>query len=80
MINLLPGVMISFFSSGGSRWYLKPPLYEFVSKLNNASVMTRYPSDMQAALRDYTRDIAASYLEQTEEVLEWLRSDPRLRE
>jgi HEPN domain-containing protein len=58
----------------------KPRLYEFVSKLNNASVMTRYPSDMQAALRDYTRDIAASYLEQTEEVLEWLRSDPRLRE
>jgi HEPN domain-containing protein len=59
---------------------LEPKLYEFVSKLNNASVPTRYPSDLQRILLEYTEQVATSYLKQTEEVAQWLKSHPKLKE
>jgi HEPN domain-containing protein len=58
---------------------LEPGQYEFVSKLNNASVPTRYPSDMQKILSEYTKQVASSYLKQTEEVTKWLKSHPKLK-
>ena len=47
---------------------LEPTLYEFVSKLNNASVPTRYPDDLQRAISEYTEQVATYYLRQTKEV------------
>lgn len=59
---------------------LEPGLYEFVSKLNNASVPTRYPADLQRTLSEYTEQVANSYLRQTKEVAKWLTSHPKLKE
>jgi HEPN domain-containing protein len=53
--------------------------FEFVSKLNNASVVTRYPEDFQNLIEAYPEDIAASYLQQTKEIIEWLKQNEKLR-
>jgi HEPN domain-containing protein len=58
----------------------EPGHYEIVSKLNNASVPTRYPSDMKNILSEYTEEVANTYLKQTEEVIKWLKSHQRLKE
>jgi HEPN domain-containing protein len=56
-----------------------PPAYlTFVGLLNNASVPTRYPDDLQKMMRDYTAQVAQDYLQQTTEVLEWLKQHPNL--
>ncbi|MBI2908180.1 MAG: HEPN domain-containing protein [Chloroflexi bacterium] len=49
-----------------------------IGKLNNASIPTRYPSDIRQAIREYTEDVASSYLKQTEEVATWLKAHPIL--
>jgi HEPN domain-containing protein len=51
---------------------------EFIGKINNASIPTRYPEDIQEAIKEYNREIATAYLEKTEEVVSWLKADPRL--
>lgn len=53
---------------------------QFISMLNNVSIPTRYPADMQKTLLEYTREVVSSYLKQTEEVVKWLKSQPKLRE
>ncbi len=45
---------------------------EFVGKINNASILTRYPDDLQQALQEYPRSVVKSYLQQTEEIIQWL--------
>jgi len=45
----------------------------------SVSIVTRYPEDLQRALRDYPEPIARGYLKQTEEVLQWLRQHPNLQ-
>jgi HEPN domain-containing protein len=52
---------------------------EFIGKINTASIPTRYPEDLQRALKDYPRPIAENYLAQTESVLEWLKNHPNLK-
>ncbi|MCB0003273.1 MAG: HEPN domain-containing protein [Anaerolineae bacterium] len=52
---------------------LPQPFLEFIGKINNASIPTRYPEDLQRALADYPKPIARSYLEQTTEVIGWLK-------
>jgi len=52
---------------------------EFIGKLNNASIPTRYPVDIQQAIKDYPKEIAQKYLSQTEEIFRWLKADPRLK-
>lgn len=51
---------------------------EFVGKINAASLVTRYPEDLTQLLAAYPRDVTRTYLEQTREVLTWLREDKRL--
>ena len=38
---------------------------EFIGKINNASVLTRYPEDLQKMLREYPEPIVRGYLQQT---------------
>jgi HEPN domain-containing protein len=52
---------------------------EFIGKINNASVPTRYPEDLQKMIAQYPDFIARDYLEKTEEVLQWLRQHPNLK-
>jgi HEPN domain-containing protein len=57
----------------------QPERLEFIGKINNASIPTRYPADIQRALKDYNQTIAQTYLDATIEVAKWLKSDPRLK-
>ena len=52
---------------------------EFIGRINNASVPTRYPDDLQRVLQEYTEQVARRYLDQTEETVRWLGQHPNLR-
>jgi HEPN domain-containing protein len=53
--------------------------FEFVSKINNASIITRYPEDFSTLVEVYPSDVVASYLEQTKDVIEWLRQNEKFK-
>jgi len=53
---------------------------EFIAKLNNASVITRYPEDFQGLIEAYPENIAISYLHQTKEIIEWLKQNWKLKQ
>lgn len=55
---------------------LKMPqhLLDFLGKINDASVVTRYPEDLGRVIKAYPRRIAKAYLQQTEEVLQWIKT------
>jgi HEPN domain-containing protein len=52
---------------------------EFIGKINNASVPTRYPEDLQRMLHEYPEAVVLDYLQQTEEVVKWLKQHPNLK-
>ena len=58
---------------------LPEPYLDFVSKINAASVPTRYPEDLERAIKNYSEPRAREYLRQTEEVLQWLKQHPNLQ-
>jgi HEPN domain-containing protein len=58
---------------------LPQPYLEFIGKINNASVPTRYPEDLQQMIALYPESVARDYLTQTEEVLKWLKKHPNLQ-
>ena len=51
---------------------------EFIGKINNASVGTRYPEDFPNLITSYPKEIAGEYLSQTKEIIKWLQQDKRL--
>jgi len=53
---------------------LTPPveLLDFLGKLNNASVATRYPEDFSETVRVYTKDVAEEYLKRSGEAVRWI--------
>lgn len=53
---------------------------DFIGKINTASIPTRYPDDLQRSLKEYPEPVARDYLEQTEEILQWLKQHPNLNE
>lgn len=53
---------------------LPKDLLDFIGKLNDASVVTRYPEDLQRIVKAYPRRVAQEYLHTTDEVLRWIRS------
>lgn len=55
-------------------------MLDFVGKLSNASVPTRYPDDFSKLLGDYPRQLAEHYMKSTEEVFRWLKEHPNLKE
>jgi HEPN domain-containing protein len=52
---------------------------DFLGKLNNISVIVRYPDDLSALVSQYPEAIARDYLARTQELITWLRQDPRLQ-
>ena len=58
---------------------LEPRLDTFVRNLSHASVATRYPEDPSKLSAQFTEAIAKSHMEQTEEIIKCLKSDPRLK-
>ncbi len=53
--------------------------FEFVAKINNASIITRYPEDFSKLIEVYPVDIVTDYLRQTKDVISWLKQNEKLR-
>ncbi len=52
---------------------------DFLGKINNASIPTRYPEDLKQAIAAYPKQVAEDYLAQAQEVLAWLKLHPTLK-
>ena len=54
----------------------KPPeeIGRFLVKLNQASIVTRYPEDLAVLQREYTQTIVKEILSKTRGALEWIRT------
>ena len=53
-------------------------MMDFIGKLNNASVATRYPQNLSELKASYPKKVAEEYLKETKKVARWLKKDPRL--
>jgi HEPN domain-containing protein len=51
---------------------------DFIGKINTASIPTRYPDDLQRSLKEYSESVAKDYLNQTIELVKWLKQHPNL--
>lgn len=54
-------------------------LLQTIESLNDLSVVTRYPEDINALVKAFKKDRSADYLKKTKELLKWLKKDPRLK-
>jgi HEPN domain-containing protein len=52
---------------------------DFIGKINNASVVVRYPDDLSEMISQYSEVIARDYLQKARELIKWIRQDPRLQ-
>jgi len=48
-------------------------VFEFISKLSDVSIVTRYPEDFGELQRTYNKQVAKRYLKETKGVFEWLK-------
>ena len=55
---------------------IKPPetIGRFLVKLNEASVVTRYPDNIEKLQRDYTKDVVMDIVSKSKEVLRWIKT------
>ena len=58
---------------------LPPELFNFVAKINNASIVTRYPEDFSKILEAYTKSVAEEYLSKTKEIHKCLKGHKTLK-
>lgn len=54
-------------------------LFEFITKINNASIITRYPEDFQKLIEAYPENISGEYLAKTKEIIRWLKQNEKLK-
>ena len=54
--------------------------FEFIAKINNANIITRYPEDFTRVLEAYPESIAKEYLSITKEIHQWLKQNKKLTE
>jgi len=52
---------------------LPEKMFEFLSKLSDVSIPTRYPDDFSKLIVSYDRKVAGEYIEKSKEVFEWLK-------
>jgi len=50
-----------------------------IEALNDISIVTRYPEDIKALVKAFTKDRVGDYLRKTKKVLKWLKQDERLK-
>jgi len=50
-----------------------------IETLNDLTIMTRHPGDIEEIVRAYKKDRVGRYLKRTKELLKWLKKDTRLR-
>lgn len=51
---------------------------EFIAKITNASVVTRYPEDFASLTDSFPEDVVSLYLNKTKEIIEWLKQHEKL--
>ena len=59
---------------------LPQELFDFIAKINNVNVVTRYPEDFVKLVEVYPREVARRYWDLTKEVIACLKRDERLKE
>lgn len=59
------------------RMSLQPPenIFQFIYSINAESVATRYPDDIQRALKDYTKEKTLEILNNSKQALQWLKKN-----
>ncbi len=50
-----------------------------LESLNDLSIVTRYPEDIDSLVRAFRKRRVEVYLKKTKEFLKWLKKDPRLK-
>ena len=58
---------------------LPPELFNFIAKINNASIITRYPEDFLKILEAYPKSVAEEYLSKTKEIHKCLKKHKTLK-
>jgi HEPN domain-containing protein len=58
---------------GLAKLSLDEDMERFIAELSNLSVVTRYPTDFQRMLKDFSRERAESVLKKTKEVFQWIK-------
>ena len=48
-------------------------MFEFLSKLSDVSIPTRYPEDFEKLVEAYDKRVVRKYADETKEVFEWIR-------
>lgn len=59
---------------------LPEQLFNFIAKINNASIVTRYPEDFSKLLEAYPEQVAQDYYSKTKEVIQCLKKHKMLKE
>lgn len=54
--------------------------FDFIAKINNASIVTRYPEGFSKILEAYPKSVAEEYFFKTKEILECLKKHEMLKE
>jgi HEPN domain-containing protein len=52
---------------------------KLLESLNDLSIVTRYPEDIDGLVRAFKKDRAVEYFKRTREFLRWLKKAPRLK-
>jgi HEPN domain-containing protein len=68
--------LIYLVKKGGMK--LPETYLDFIGKINTVSIPTRYPEDLQSALKVFPEPVAYEYLKQTQELIKWLKQHPNL--
>ena len=50
-----------------------------LESLNDLSIVTRYPEDMDGLVKAFKKERVAEYLNRTKALLKWLKKDERLK-
>ena len=58
---------------------LPSALFNFIAKINNASIITRYPEDFSKILEAYPKSVAEEYLSKTKKIRECLKKHKTLK-
>jgi len=58
---------------------LSSELFNFIAKINNASIVTRYPEDFSKIIEAYPKSIAEEYLSKTKEIHKCLKKHKILK-
>ncbi len=54
---------------------LPEDIYQFIYSINAESIATRYPDDIQRALKEYSKEKAVEIINESKKTLQWLKKN-----